>query len=116
MIDEYNANLSSKEKLSILRKRNIDKIIVAHLNINSLRNKFDSLIGQRTGNIDILMVSETKLDESFPIGQFIIERSENRPNREDQNGNGGGIMLIVRENVPSKLPPVENSPTEAFFR
>ena len=59
--------LSSKEKLSILRKRNIDKI-VAHLSINSLRNKLNSLEGQITGNIDILMVSERKLDESFPLG------------------------------------------------
>ena len=58
--------------MSILRKRNIDKIIVAHLSINSLRNKFDSLIGQITGNVDILMVSEKKLSDSFPIGQFII--------------------------------------------
>ena len=41
---------------------NIDKIIDAHLNRNSLRNKFDTLIGQITGNIDILIVSETKLD------------------------------------------------------
>ena len=59
--------LSSKEKLGILRRRNIDKI-VAHLSINSLRNKLNSLEGQITGNIDILMVSERKLDESFPLG------------------------------------------------
>ena len=30
-------------------------------------------MGPITGNVDILMVSERKLDESFPIGQFIIE-------------------------------------------
>ena len=73
MIDGYNANLRFKEKLSIIRQRNIGKIIVVRLNINPLRNKFDSLIDQITGRIDILMVSETKLDESFPIGQFVIE-------------------------------------------
>ena len=73
MIDGYNANLRFKEKLSIIRQRNIGKIIVARLNINPSRNKFDSLIDQITGRIDILMVSETKLDESFPIGQFVIE-------------------------------------------
>ena len=73
LIDGYNANLRFKEKLSIIRQRNIGKIIVARLNINPLRNKFDSLIDQITGRIDILMVSETKLDESFPIGQFVIE-------------------------------------------
>ena len=73
MIDEYDVNLSSKEKLNIIRMRNIDKIIVAHLNINTLRNNFDGLIGQITDNVDILMVSETKLDVSFPVSQFVIE-------------------------------------------
>ena len=73
LIVEYNANLSFKDKLSILRKCNFNKIIVAHLNINSLGKTFDSVTDQITGNIDILMVSETKLDESFPIGQFITE-------------------------------------------
>ena len=66
LIVEYNANLSFKDKLSILRKCNFNKIIVAHLNINSLGKTFDSVTDQITGNTDILMVSETKLDESFP--------------------------------------------------
>ena len=52
------------------------------------------------------MVSETKLDESFPIGQFIIEVF-GVPYRVDRNGIGGGLMLFVRE---------DNSPTEALFR
>ena len=38
--------------------------------MNSLRNKFESLFEQFTGNIDILMVSETKLDNSFPVSQL----------------------------------------------
>ena len=46
LIHEYNANLSSKEKLSIIRQRNIGKFIAAHLNINSLRNKFGSFLSQ----------------------------------------------------------------------
>ena len=114
LIVEYNANLSFKDKLSILRKCNINKIIVAHLNINSLGNKFDSLIDQITGNIDILMVSETKLDESFPIGQFITE-GFSVPYKLEWNTNGEGVTLFVREDIPSRLLSVENSPTEATF-
>ena len=115
LIYEYDANLSSTEKFwIIIRMRNTDKIIVAHLNIKSLRNKFDSLIGQITGNIDILMVSETTLDESFHISQFIIE-GFGVPYRVDWNFNGGGIMLFVRQDIPSKLLSVENSPREAFL-
>ena len=90
LIDEYNANLTFKEKLSIIFKSNIGNIIDAHLNINSLRNKFDSLISQITGSIDILMISETKLDKSFSIGQFIIE-GFGVPCRVDQNSNGGRL-------------------------
>ena len=53
-------NLSSKENLGIIPKRIIGKIIVAHLNIISLRNKLNSLISQITGSIGILMISEKK--------------------------------------------------------
>ena len=113
MIDEYNANLNFKEKLRIIRKLNIGKTIVAHLNINSFRNKFNNLISQITGSIDILMISETRLDKSFPIGQFIIE-GFGVFYRADQNVNGAEIMLFVREDIPSKLLSVENSPIEAF--
>ena len=37
------------------------------------------------------------------------------PYRVDQNGNGGGIILFLREDIPSKFPPVETSAAEAFF-
>ena len=100
MIIEVNTNLSSKEKLSILRKRNIDKIIVTHLIINPLRNKFDSFIGQITGNTDILMVWETK--------RFDVLY------RVDQNANDGRIMSLVRKDISLKPVSVKKSPTAAF--
>ena len=37
------------------------------------------------------------------------------PYTVDRNGNGGTIMLFVREDILSKLLSVENSPTAAFF-
>ena len=61
-----------KNALKDIRISNINKLIFGHLNIN-LRNKFDLLIEQVKGSIDILMVSETKLDDSFPKGQFLME-------------------------------------------
>ena len=42
-------DLSSKEKLYILRKCNLNKIVAAHLKINSFKNRFNSLIDQVTG-------------------------------------------------------------------
>ena len=43
--------------------KNLRRIMFAHLNINSLRNKFDALVDQIKGNVDILLISETKLYE-----------------------------------------------------
>ena len=58
--------------LKALRLKNFNKLILAHLSINSLRNKFEFLISLIKDNIDILMISETKLDQSFPTNQFMI--------------------------------------------
>ena len=58
--------------LKALRLKNFNKLILAHLNINSLRNKFEFLISLIKDNTDILMISETKLDQSFPTNQFMI--------------------------------------------
>ena len=60
------------------------QIIFAKLNINSLRNKLDALVDQIKGNVDILVISETKLDESFPEGQFKIPGFTS-PFRRDRN-------------------------------
>ena len=53
-------------------------------------------------NNDILMISETKLDPSFPTGQFHIH-GFSEPYRFDGNSSGGGILLYICEDIPSKL-------------
>ena len=78
----------------------MNKLIFGHLNINSLRNKFDLLSEQVKGSIDILMVSGTELDDSFPESQFLIEGFHS-PFRFDRNRNGGGIRQYVREDIPA---------------
>ena len=75
--DEYKAtskhSLINIKSFKDIRQKNLGKTAIGHLNINSIRRKFDSLIEIITGNIDILMISETKLDGSFPKGQFLIK-------------------------------------------
>ena len=44
-----------------IQKHHSNKIIMAHVNINSLRNKFDILTNSVSEYIDIAMISETKL-------------------------------------------------------
>ena len=57
-----------EEALMILNKislSNINRIIIWPININSIRNSFGMLSNIINNNIDILMVSETKLESSF---------------------------------------------------
>ena len=56
----------------------------------------------RNGNIDIFMISETKLDEAFPAAQFSLEVICD-PYRFNHNHNGGGAILHIREDVPSRV-------------
>ena len=59
-------------------------------------------------NVDILMVSETKLDNSFPVSQFLID-GYTPPFRLDLDNNARGIMVFV------KLLSVENHPMKGFY-
>ena len=59
------------------------------------------------------MVSETKLNESFPGGQFKIT-GLSRSFRFDCNSNGDGIVLFVRKDVPVKLIFSEISHSKGF--
>ena len=55
-----------------LKLKNPKKVTIGHLNINSIRNKFSELFNMLEQNIDIMMISETKLDKSFPSRQFFL--------------------------------------------
>ena len=58
-------------------------------------NKSEQLSTMISGNNDILMISETKLDETFSAAQFLLQ-GFCMPYRFDRNRNGGGIMLYIR--------------------
>ena len=72
--------------------------IIGHLNINSIHNKFEMLPMSVAQYVDILMLSETKLDSTFPSIQFLIN-GFSVPHRLDQNSKGGGILLYVRDKI-----------------
>ena len=72
--------------------------IIGHLNINSIRNKFEMLSMSVAQYVDILMLSETKLDSTFPSIQFLIN-GFSVPHRLDRNSKGGGILLYVRDKI-----------------
>ena len=55
-----------------------------------------------TKYVDILLLSETKLDDSFPTAQSLLN-GFCKPFRLDRSSNGGGILLYVRDGIPSGL-------------
>ena len=60
------------------------------------------------------MISETKLDDSFPTGQFSINEF-NKPIRQDRNKNGGGNLLYIREDIPTKVLSFDTLPIDGFY-
>ena len=71
-----------KKFLKSLRTSNPDKFVFANLNINFIRNKSEMLSNQIKD--DVLVVSETKIDDSFPIGNFLVD-GFSTPYRLDRN-------------------------------
>ena len=102
--------------LKEIRMKYTKNVVIGHININSLANKFEALKFIIKDVLDILVVVETKIDESFPEQQFIIE-GFSRPYRLDRNSQGGGVMIYIREDIPSKLLNRHNFtlPMEALF-
>ena len=60
------------------------------------------------------MISEKKIDDRFPVGQFLIE-GFCTSYRLDRNSNGGGILLYVREDIPSDFITVDINPIESLY-
>ena len=61
---------NAKIGLKVMKENSPNKIIVGHLNINSLKNKFEALQFIINRNLDIVLLSEKKLDDSFPSAQL----------------------------------------------
>ena len=53
-------------------------------------------------HLDILVVCENKLDETLSSSQFYMD-GFSLPYRLDRNHNGGGVMIFVKQDIPSKL-------------
>ena len=103
-------------RFKMIRAENFGNIIVATLNVNSISPKFDEFKLMVSGYFDVIIVTETKLDDSFPKAQFCID-GFSIPYRLDRNRNGGGLTIYVRDDIPNKMLTKHNFPEniEAAF-
>ena len=53
-------------------------------------------------HVDILVITGTKLDNSFPTLQFLVKGFP-EPLRLDRNRNRGGVMIYIRGDIASRL-------------
>ena len=60
------------------------------------------------------MISETKLNDTFPVVQFVLE-TFSKPSRLDCKKNGGSILLFVREDIPARLISIEKTLLKVFL-
>ena len=91
-----------KSSLCNLKLRNLNRLIFGQININCIRNKFELLFSLVSNNIDVLLISETKIDNTFPVSQFYVPRYSVQY-RLDRTENGGGIILYVKKHTPCRI-------------
>ena len=105
IVTHENSVSNQSSDLQILSKNRLKystNQLIGCLSINSLRNKIidvREVIGKLS--LDYFVISETKLDESFPSAQFNINNYGIR-NRRDRDKNGGGLIEFVRKGFITK--------------
>ena len=74
---------------------------MSHPNINSVKNKSEALTYIIDNNLDLLPISETKLDDSFLIAQFHL-KGFSVPYGYNRNVKSVGLLLYIRKDIQSK--------------
>ena len=64
------------------------------MNINSIRNRFDSVRAALVNSVDLFIVAETKIRKSFSCAQFAID-GFHKPLRLDVTDKSGGLLVYV---------------------
>ena len=101
-LDSLSSTCSDLQILRDERLKNPINPLIGYLNINSLRNKIVDITEVFSKlQFNYFVLSETKIDESFPTGQFHINGYEIR-NRRDRDKYGGGLIEFVRSGFITK--------------
>ena len=97
--DTNEVSVKNFEEVENIRKSFPGHVIISHLNINSLNPKFSEIKElQRTCKLDVLVLSETKLDDSFK--QEIFEIEGYSCIRQDKRSNSGGLLTYISNDIP----------------
>ena len=87
--------------------KDIKNVIFEHLNLSSLQNKFFSISELIKGKVDIFLINQSKVDESFANNQFAM--SGYKFIRRDRNKFGGGIAFYITDQLTSLIIAIKIS-------
>ena len=107
-------NTNEKCSFEIIRNvklNNPKRVTVGHLNINSIPNKLNGIMDMVRQNLDVFLISETKIDNTFPDAQFVCNGYSN-PHRRDRFLGGGGLLMYINENIPSRVLKLHKTPED----
>ena len=82
-----------------MKENSSNKLIVAFLNVNSVRNRL-AFLDVTNRNLDIMLLSETNL--IFPSSQFILKRYC-VPHSFDRYSKGRELLFYIRDDVTFKF-------------
>ena len=99
-----------KRVLKSLQCSNLNKSVFAHLKINSISKKFEFLSEYVRGNMNVLVASETKVDNSLLTFKLFSP-----PYRLDRDSKDSGIMLYKRGDIPLNLLATDKKSVEIFY-
>ena len=85
-----------------MRLKDMYRVMIGNLNIYSLPIKLAQLQEIVLKPVDIVILTKSNLDDSFPTSQFIID-GFSMLYQQDRNRNRGSIMIYIRDNILSKL-------------
>ena len=95
--DNIHAKGNAFTSTKSIKAKHPKNLFFGHLNVNSIRNKFVSIQELIKRTFDIFLISETKIDDSFPNAQFKIEGYKSF--RKDRDAFGGGLLFYVNEKL-----------------
>ena len=98
--DKNSGKSKTLNEVTFLCRRFTKNLLLSHLNVNSLRNKFEALDLLIKDKFDLFLISESKLDSSFPEPQFKIPSY--RIFRQNWDEYEGGLICFINQNIPCK--------------
>ena len=88
-----------------LRKNYLNHIMIGHLNVNSLGSKLTEIKElQNLCKIDVLVLSETKLDGSYK--QEVLDIDGYSCIRQDKRSNSGGLLMYISNDIHQKTTTI----------